>query len=80
VGTSKSSTTESPEVTERSSSRTEKPVPELLFDESQEEEKMEEPNGFERPPLGSVNEPDLKRLFLSVRAGAGAGWTTVVEE
>jgi hypothetical protein len=51
-----------------------------LFEGSQEDEKMEEPNGFVIPPLGNVSEPDLKRLFLSVRAGAGAGWTMVVEE
>jgi len=81
VWTSKSSAPESAEVTERNSSRTEKPVPVPLVVDNQEEEKMEGPKALERPPVGKVKEPDLSRLFLSPTFAEGAtGGATEVEE
>jgi hypothetical protein len=52
---------ESAEASERSSSRTGKPPP--RFVESQEEEKIEGPKALESPPVGSVSDPDLRRLW-----------------
>lgn len=35
------------------------------MDDNQDDEKMEGPNGFVRPEVGKVNEPDLRRLLRS---------------
>ena len=71
---------------ERSSSRTEKALPPPLELESQDDEKMEGPKAFERPPLSKVSEPDLNLLCRSVEAveavevGGTTGGVMVVDE
>lgn len=60
-------------MTERNSSKTGKA--ELLLDEdSHEEEKMLEPNGFDRPVDGSVvKEPERRRLLRSANTDDAEG-------
>lgn len=74
--TSKSST-ESADVTERSSSRTGKLEPDPLVEDNHDDEKIDGPKALERPAEGRVNEPDLKRLWRSepteVETGGGGG-------
>jgi hypothetical protein len=53
------------------------PLP--LVEESQEDEKMEGPKALDRPPDGSVSEPDLRRLLRSGRMLGGKGVLTEVE-
>lgn len=55
-------------MTDRNSSRTEKPLPPPLAEDSQDEEKMDGPNALDSPPVGNVREPDLNRLLRSVTA------------
>jgi hypothetical protein len=66
-------------VTERISSRTGKAV--LLPDEANhDEEKMLEPNGFDKPVEGSVvNEPERRRLLRSVKTDDAIGEATEAE-
>lgn len=79
--TSKSSVPESTDVTDRNSSRTENPVEPFVVD-NHEDEKMEGPNALESPPVGSVSDPDLSRLCLSVtlEGATGGGAATEVAE
>lgn len=66
-------------MTERISSRTGKAV--LLPDEANhDEEKMLEPNGFDKPVEGSVvNEPERRRLLRSVKTDDAIGEATEAE-
>ena len=51
----------------------------FLEEESHDEEKMDGPNAFDRPPVGSVSEPDLRRLLRSVSADEAADEAIEVE-
>ena len=51
----------------------------FLEEDSHDEEKMDGPNSFDRPPVGSVSEPDLRRLLRSVSADEAADEAIEVE-
>jgi hypothetical protein len=44
-----------------------------LVEDNQEDEKIEGPNALESPPVGRVNDPDLRRLFRSVTVDEETG-------
>jgi hypothetical protein len=78
------SSTESADVTERSSSRTGKLEPDPLAEDNHDDEKIDGPKALERPAEGRVREPDLKRLLRSEptevwMGGGGAVDVDVIE-
>ena len=72
------SNSSSMEATERKSSNIGSPFPPFL-DESHEDEKMDGPNAFDNPPVGSVSEPDRRRLLRSVSADEATDEATEAE-